>query len=129
LDDNALARLDRESYINLATFRRDGRAVETPVWFAAHDRKLYVFSEATAGKMKRLRNDARLRLAACNMRGGIHGDWIEGSGRRIDDPESVAIAYDALLAKYGLLMRITNFISRLAGRIEGRAIIEIELDT
>jgi hypothetical protein len=128
VDDNAIARLDRESYISLATFRRDGRAVETPVWIAARDRKLYVFSEARAGKMKRLRNDARLRIAPCNVRGRVDGDWIEGTGRRVDDPESVAIAYDALIAKYGLLMRITNFISRLAGRIEGRAIIEIALE-
>ncbi len=127
MDDDAIARLDRESYINLATFRRDGRAVETPVWFAARDRKLYVFSEAKAGKMKRLRNDPRLRLAACNVRGKLRGDWHEGSGRRVDDAESIAIAYEALLAKYGWLMQLTNFVSRLAGRIEGRAIIEIEL--
>jgi PPOX class probable F420-dependent enzyme len=127
VDAAAIARLDRESYINLATFRRNGRAVETPVWFAARNGKLYVFSEARAGKMKRLRNDVSVRLAACNVRGRVHGDWIEGTGRRVDDPESVAAAYDALLAKYGWLMRLTNFISRLAGRIEGRAIIEIDL--
>jgi PPOX class probable F420-dependent enzyme len=127
VDEAAIGRLDRESYINLATFRRDGRAVETPVWFAVRDGKLYVFSEAKAGKMKRLRNDARLRLAACNVRGKVHGDWHEGAGNRVDDAESVAIAYDALLAKYGWLMRLTNFVSRLTGRIEGRAIIEIEL--
>ena len=127
MDDTAIARLDRESYINLVTFRRDGRAVETPVWFAARNGRLYAFSEAKAGKMKRLRNDARLRLAPCNVRGKVRGDWIEGFGRRVDDPETVSAAYDALLAKYGWLMRLTNFISRLFGRIEGRAIVEIEL--
>ena len=127
MEETALARLDRESYINLATFRRNGRAVETPVWFAARNGLLYVFSEAKAGKMKRLRNDSRLRLAPCNVRGKVHGDWIEGRGRRVDDPEGVAAAYAALLAKYGWLMRLTNLVSRLAGRIEGRAIIEIEL--
>jgi PPOX class probable F420-dependent enzyme len=127
VDAAAIARLDRESYINLVTFRRDGRAVETPVWFAARNGMLYVFSEAKAGKMKRLRNDGRLRLAPCNVRGKVHGEWIEGFGRRVDDRSVVAGAYDALLAKYGWLMRLTNLISRLAGRIEGRAIIEIEL--
>ena len=127
MDDSAIARLDRESYINLVTFRRDGRAVETPVWFAARNGMLYAFSEATAGKMKRLRNDARLRLAPCNVLGKPRGDWIEGRGRRVDDPESITRAYGALLAKYGWLMRLTNLVSRLAGRIEGRAVIEIEL--
>jgi PPOX class probable F420-dependent enzyme len=127
VDDADIARLDRASYINLATFRRDGRAVETPVWFAARNGKLYVFSEAKAGKMKRLRNGAALRVAPCGVRGKLRGDWTLGSGRRVDDPETIAIAYDALLAKYGWLMRLTNFVSRLAGRIEGRAIIEIDL--
>jgi PPOX class probable F420-dependent enzyme len=77
--------------------------------------------------MKRLRNDPRLRVAACNVRGGVHGEWIEGSGRRIDDPATIERAYAALTRKYGWLMRITNLVSSIAGRIEGRAIIEIEL--
>jgi len=127
VNEAAIASLDRESYISLATFRRDGRAVETPVWFAARDGKLYVFSEARAGKMKRLRNDSRVRIAPCNVRGKLHGAWLSGHGRRVDAPEVTARAYDALLAKYGWQMRLTNFFSRLAGRIEGRAVIEIEL--
>lgn len=127
MNASALAALDRESYINLATFRRDGRAVETPVWFAVHDGHLYAFSEAGAGKMKRLRNGSSLRVAACNVRGVVHGEWIAGDGRRVEDPKTIEAAYAALLAKYGWQMRLTNFVSRLAGRIEGRAVIEIDL--
>jgi PPOX class probable F420-dependent enzyme len=77
--------------------------------------------------MKRLRNDPALRVAACNVRGAVHGEWIAGTGRRVDDPETIAAAYAALLAKYGWQMRLTNLVSRLAGRIEGRAVIEIDL--
>jgi len=127
MDDAALAALDRESYISLETFRRDGRSVKTPVWFALREGRLYAFSEADAGKMKRLRNDANLRIAACNVRGVVHGDWIAGVGRRVADRETIDAAYAALLAKYGWQMRVTNFVSRLAGRIGGRAVIEIEL--
>ena len=57
LNPAALAALDRKPYISLVTFRRSGDAVQTPVWFAAYDGKLYVFSEADAWKVKRLRND------------------------------------------------------------------------
>ena len=121
-----LAALGGESYLNLATFRRTGRAVETPVWFAERDGKLYVFSEAVAGKVKRLRNNDRIRVAPCNVRGKLRGEWIEGHGRRVDDPAVVERAYEALLAKYGLQMRITNFFSRLSCRIDKRAILELE---
>ena len=44
MDAHDLASLDSESYINLATFRRNGETVETPVWFAVRDGKLYVFT-------------------------------------------------------------------------------------
>jgi len=122
-----LATLDSESYINLATFRRNGETVETPVWFAARDGKLYVFTESRAGKVKRLRNDARVRIAPCGVRGKLKGAWIEGTARRIDDPELVRGAYEALSGKYTWQMRMTDFISRLSGRIDQRAILELEV--
>ena len=121
MDEESLTSLDRESYINLATFRRSGKAVETPVWFAARDGKLYVFSEAAAGKVKRLRANPRIRIAPCNVRGKVRGDWIDGAGRRVEDSALVEAAYDALLRKYGWQMKITNFLSRLSGRIHQRA--------
>ena len=127
MDAHALATLDSESYINLATFRRSGEAVETPVWFAARGGRLYVFTESRAGKVKRLRNDARVRIAPCGIRGKLKGAWIEGTARRIDDPELDRGAYEALSGKYTWQMRITDFISRLSGRIDQRAILELEV--
>jgi PPOX class probable F420-dependent enzyme len=127
IHSTGIAALEGESYVNLATFRRDGRAVETPVWFAERSGKLYVFSEARAGKVKRLRNDERIRIAPCDVRGKLKGTWIDGRGRRVADAAVIDAAYEALLAKYGLLMRITNFFSRLTGRIDKRAILELEI--
>ena len=118
--------LDREAYISLATFRRDGRAVQTPVWFARRGERLYVFTERTAGKVKRLRNGSRARVAACNVRGRLRGDWIEARGRVIADANTERDAYAALHAKYGWQMKMVDFWSRLAGRIGSRAIVEIE---
>lgn len=118
--------LHGERYINLATFRRSGVAVETPIWFVEADEKLWAFSAHSAGKVKRLRSSPRVRIAACDVRGRVHGDWIEARARIVDDPEVEARAYAALRAKYGWQMWLTDFFSRLAGRIEGRAVLEIE---
>ena len=120
--------LDREAYISLATFRRDGRAVQTPVWFARRGERLYVFTENDAGKVKRLRNGPRARVAACNVRGTLRGDWIEARGRVVDDAKTVHDAYAALHAKYGWQMKMIDFWSRLAGRFDKRAIVELEPD-
>lgn len=127
VERSALEALDRGSYINLATFRRSGKAVETPVWFARDGERLYVFTAADAGKVKRLRRDARIRMAPCDVRGRVKGEWIEGRGRRVDEPERVAAAYAALRRKYGWQMRLTDFFSRLSGRLHRRAILELEL--
>jgi PPOX class probable F420-dependent enzyme len=127
MEPDALAALDRESYLNLATFRRSGAAVETPVWFAAHAGRLYVFTEGTAGKLKRLRANPTIRVAACSVRGRPKGAWIPGRARRVEDPATVAAAYRALRRKYGFQMWIVDTLSRLAGRLERRAILELEV--
>ena len=127
MDERALSDLGRSSYVSLATFRRDGRAVETPVWVASAHGRLYVFSEARAGKVKRLRNDPRVRLAPCGVRGRILGPWVEGSARVVSEAEIEARAYGALRSKYGWQMRLADIGSRLAGRIDGRAVLEIEV--
>jgi len=121
-----LSDLDGEAYISLATFRRDGRAVQTPVWFARRGERLYLFTENDAGKVKRLRNGPRARVAACNVRGKLRGDWIEARGRVVDDSSTERDAYAALRKKYGWQMTLVDFFSRLAGRIDGRAIVELE---
>jgi len=126
--DTLTDRLGAERYVSLATFRRNGRAVETPVWVAERGGRLYVFTERAAGKVKRLRNDPRIRLAACNYRGVVRGDWSDGSARIVDDAATETTAYEALEQKYGWQMRLANLGSRLTGRIDGRAVLEIALD-
>ena len=122
--------LDQElgRYISLVTFRRNGTAVETPVWFAEHDRKLYVFTERASYKVKRLRRDPRVKVAPCGALGRVTGTWRAGRARIVDDAATEAAAYAALHSKYGWQMRLTDALSRLAGRIDGRAILEISLD-
>ena len=66
-----------ESYVNLATFRRNGREVRTPVWIAGADCLYYVFSEGNAGKVKRIRANGRQPVtvvARSRASGSMAGD-------------------------------------------------------
>jgi PPOX class probable F420-dependent enzyme len=114
-------------YLNLATFRKTGAAVETPIWFAESQGRLYAFSAGNAGKVKRLRRSSQARVAICDVRGRVSGPWIDARARVITDPALIERAYRALRAKYGLQMRIANFFSTLTGRVHTRAVLEIEL--
>jgi len=118
------ADLDRHRYVSLATFRMSGVEVRTPVWFAAVDDKLYVFTAGQSGKAKRLRRSSRARVAPCDARGNVHGAWRDATARLVAPP---ADAERALRAKYGMQKRLLDFFSRLSGRIRDRAWIEIEV--
>jgi hypothetical protein len=113
-------------YVSLATFRRDGTEVRTPVWFGEAGGRLYVFTAGESGKVKRLRHTERVRLAACDARGGVSGPWREGRARVVTDAATIDRARGALQSKYGWQMRLLDLFSRLTGRIERRAWIEVD---
>ena len=72
-------------YLNLETFKKSGEGVKTPVWFAAdpsasldsNDAKLCVYTIGVSGKVKRIRNNPRVKIAPCDMRGRVLGEWLE----------------------------------------------------
>ncbi len=114
-------------YFSLATFRRNGDAVETPVWFAPDGEVFYVFSAGDAGKVKRLRNSAKARVAECDGRGRLLGDWIDAEARLLEEPAEVKKALDALRRKYGWQMLVTDWLSALTGRFRRRQYIAVEI--
>jgi PPOX class probable F420-dependent enzyme len=67
-------------YVSLTTYRRIGAApVATPVWFVTDGERLLVRTDASSGKVKRLRRDPRVTLATCTARGKITGRPVEGT--------------------------------------------------
>ena len=103
-------------YLNLETFRKTGIGVPTPVWFAQQAGRplFYIYSEADAGKVKRIRNNPKVRLAPCNFRGVLRGEWIDGSARICDAEEAIR-GQQLLRRKYGWQKIVGDFFSRLMG--------------
>ena len=120
-------RLEDARYFNLATFRKNGVAVETPVWFAPSGGTFYVFSAGAAGKVKRIRANGRARVAPCDAGGHVLGDWSDATARLLRDRAEIDRAYSALRARYGWQMRLTDALAMLSGRYHRRALIAVEL--
>ena len=116
-----------ERYVSLATFRRNGKEVRTPVWIAKSEDCYYVFSEGKAGKVKRIRANGKTRLAACTFRGDIRSNWLESKARIVAEAEIIERAYVALRTKYGWQMKIGDVFSKLIGNYDKRAIIELRI--
>lgn len=90
-----------QKYISLATFRKNGAAVQTPVWFGEKDERLYVVTRNDSGKCKRVRNNPEARVAPCTIRGTIIGPEFAATAR-ILPPEGWPEARKTVGRKYWL---------------------------
>jgi uncharacterized protein len=94
-----LAALDGKKYLNLETYRKSGKGVRTPVWFAvevtpadaaaANTPKLYVYTTADSGKAKRIRQSSVVKIAPCDVRGTVTGQWIDAHAKIVSGEEFV----------------------------------------
>lgn len=121
-------RLAAERYVVLTTFRRDGRAVPTPIWVAGEGGELVLWSVREAGKVKRIRNDGRVEVQACDVRGRkTHGPKVSGQARLLDDAGTER-ARRMIARKYGVVGRVTMFFSKLRGPADRTVGIAVKLD-
>ena len=121
------ADLTAAPYVSLATFRKSGAMVATPVWCAAVDDGLWIFSEGNAGKIKRLRHSSRAQMACCTFNGTLTSDWLDATAMIADDPAEIDRALAALQKKYGWQMWLANTGSKLTGKFHRRAYIRVNL--
>ena len=117
---------DKEKYINLATQKKDGTFVNTPVWFTKDEQSndYFIFSAGEAGKVKRIRNFSSIKVAICNFKGDLKGDWVSAQAELIDEEDSITRAYGQFQRKYSMSLKVINFFSRLFGKYKKRQIIK-----
>lgn len=120
---SSLEQLGSEKYVLLTTFRRDGRAVATPLWVMPDGEGLAFWTVKDSGKVKRIRNSGRVTVAACDMRGNPAGEPIEAQARLADDDADRRRVGRALVKKYGLIGRITFFGSKIRRGADGTVIV------
>ncbi|MEV7521947.1 PPOX class F420-dependent oxidoreductase [Streptomyces sp. NPDC091371] len=79
--------LNRGRYVSLTTFRKDGTPVATPVWAVADGGELYVWTRTDTWKVKRIRNNGRVTVAACDVKGRVAAGApvLEGEARLLDE--------------------------------------------
>jgi PPOX class probable F420-dependent enzyme len=112
-----LAELAAERHISLTTFKRDGTTASTPVWVVSDDgRRLLVWSGATTWKVKRIRRDPRVRVAACDARGKVNGEAVDGTARLLG-PDAGQLVQGLLRKKYGLLKRSLDAFNTLMRKL------------
>ncbi len=119
---NRPAPLAAQRYLNLETYRRTGQPVATPVWFVIERDIIYVYTLASSGKVKRIRNNPRVRIAPCDARGRLRGTWLQATARIVDESEA-GRAHALLVAKYGWMKRLADLLRAI--RPKPRAVIAL----
>lgn len=56
-------------FLSITSYKRNGTGVATPVWFVNEGGRYLVMTDEHSGKVKRIRRDPFVRIAACSARG------------------------------------------------------------
>lgn len=119
--------LAEAKYLLLTTFRKDGRAVPTPVWFAADGAEFVVWTAATSGKVKRIRRDGAVTIAPCDLRGNPRGEAV-GAHARLLDATGTERVRRLISRRYGPLGWVSVAASRLFRGADGTVGLAITPD-
>jgi PPOX class probable F420-dependent enzyme len=86
-------------YLSITSFRRDGSAVATPVWFVQEGRRLLIETEATSGKVKRIRRNSSVLVAPCTATGRLRTEQV-GARAELLGPEELKRVRALMARKY-----------------------------
>ena len=115
---SAFNSLEGKKYLSLETFKKNGAGVRTPVWFAADaaaGSRLYIYTVDGTGKVKRIGNNSRVRIAPCDMRGNVQGDWMDARAEIVTGSEA-AQGTRLLNKKYWPAKQIMAFFAMFSPR-------------
>jgi uncharacterized protein len=125
-----LEELAAQRYISLTTFRRDGSAASTPVWVVSDDgKRLLIWTGAATWKVKRIRRDPRVQVAASDYRGRELGPRVDAHARVLE-AGAETIVVPLLRRKYGWQRRgleLQGWLARLITRKPASASVYLEL--
>lgn len=88
-------------YLSIKTRKKDGSTVATPVWFAQDHNTLYITTQSSSGKVKRIRNFGDVEVAPCDRIGNVSDTWLTAHAEIIADDDDREHANNLLGEKYG----------------------------
>ena len=116
--------LDKEKYLSLVTYRKSGEPVATAVWVAQVGDELGVITEESAGKVKRIRNNPRVTVTPCDVKGKVlpGATTTDATARLVTGDEAIRVDR-AIRKKYHFayfLISLTWVVPGLLNRLRGK---------
>lgn len=113
-----LKQFEKQKYMSVETYRKTGEGVRTPVWFIEANGEFLFNTEETSAKVKRIRRNPVVKIAPCDVRGELKGEFISGTARFLS-PDETASAKKVYAKKYGLIGKFFELMgnSRKSARV------------
>ena len=112
MSEDNLSQLSKFKYINIETYRKNGAGVRTPIWFIIYQGLIYFRTDVKSGKVKRIRNNPHVRIAPCDVRGNVKGNWFDGKVNFANSAES-SIAFSMIDKKYGFITTLIRTFNKI----------------
>jgi PPOX class probable F420-dependent enzyme len=120
-----LAEFDGVRQCLLVTYRKSGEPMPSPTNFGLAAGKLYIRTDGSTGKVKRLRRNPSAMLVPCGLRGKPVGAAVAATARILPDAE-IARAYDVIAANWSLPMRLLERGVDLGARMFEQDLVYVE---
>ena len=113
-----------EKYLLLTTFRKDGRAVSSPVWCAdLGDTRLGFWTSSGSGKAKRLAHTSKVTVQPCDARGKVKdGSVVTDATAVVVEGAELALIREKIVAKYGFMTKVTKLFGTIGGFVKRKRI-------
>jgi PPOX class probable F420-dependent enzyme len=126
-----LSDYQREKYLSLTTFRPDGSAVATPVWFAEDAGALFVWTNRDSHKVRRLQHNSAVEITLCSLSGKPTRAPIAAIASLLSESESARVQ-ELLHRKYGVQKRVWDMYTEASRLLRGKpfaqsAYLEVKL--
>jgi uncharacterized protein len=116
--------LTKSQCMNLRSFRKDGTPVDTPTWVVPIDDHFGCYTDDRSFKIKRLRRNPQVELAACDVWGRRSTPWYAAECRIVEEQPRREQIFGLLKDKYAIHWQLSWWGSVLADRVKHRVVLE-----
>lgn len=110
---SALKQFEKQQYLVIESFRKNGQGVKTPVWFVQEGEAFHVWTETTSGKAKRIRREGKINVAPSTSSGQPVGEWVNATAVADASPAALEHVTGLMIKKYGLAYRAFAVLGKL----------------
>ena len=122
-----IAQFSGRRYINLESYKRDGRPALTPVQSIEENGLVYFRTGPKTWKVKRILRNPHVRIVPSDRSGTPTGTWVDGRAKILEGQERDRVM-QLFKREYGSIGNsMVNFVGRLRGE-RLTTIISVELE-